>query len=430
MSFYVYDAGFVIATSIAKRPFPTRKPDRGQSLLFHEFIQSWVGFELVKVLVTYGLQPITLSNKLKTWSPDLHTIFTYMLTKEQKMKTRAEEILEVLFSKTLHCGYWSHVQFGTRKKFFEQNNSVLCLVILTWMRQLQEFFLDVEKLPSNGNWNKWGKYTGVTSNPYTKNAPLLNINFSTIEKPGFIEQITSVHQFKPNEEVPGVCTSLEEWAFRILKPKHQVQFTELVEYDVESEERFIRANQDDQERFEFSERDLTTDYDKDESEINYDGQYNTETSKNTDLSPFELASQLNVFLDEHLKKAENKLKNTKKKIGVKELQKIKETYNAASAFASIMSLTLQREEVFKNYDEMKKHVADNVVTTIDEDESITGKNYSDSNEVDANVDTEEITRNRPTKRQKLNVRDYFKQNKESDEEFELDESSDDEEKDE
>jgi len=95
-----------------------------------------------------------------------------------------------------------------------------------------------------------------------------------------------------------------------------------------------------------------------------------------------------------------------------------------------MSLTLQREEVFKNYDEMKKHVADNVVTTIDEDESKTGKNYSDSNEVDANVDTEEITRNRPTKRQKLNVRDYFKQNKESDEEFELDESSDDEEKDE
>ena len=86
------------------------------------------------------------------------------------------------------------------------------------------------------------------------------------------------------------------------------------------------------------------------------------------------------------KKAENKLKNAKK-IGVKELQKIKETYNAASAFASIMSLTLQREQIFKNYDEMKKHVADSVVTTIDEDESKTGKNYSDSNEVDANVDT-------------------------------------------
>jgi hypothetical protein len=314
LSFYVYDAGFVIATSIAKRPFPTGKPDRGQSLLFHEFIQSWVGYELVKVLVTYGLQPITLSSELKNWSPDLHTIFTYMLTKDQKMKTRAKEILEVLFSKTLHCGYWSHVQFGTRKKFFEQNNSILCLVVLTWMRQLQEFFLNVDNLPSNGNWNKWGKYTGVSTNPYKQTMPLANINFSTLEKPGVIEQITSIDQFKPNEEVLGVCTSLEEWAFRILKPKHQVQLRELVNYDFESEERFLRATQDELERFEFSERDLTTNHDEDESEINYDGQYNTETSKNTELSPFELACQLNVFLDEHLKKAEKRLKTAKKKL--------------------------------------------------------------------------------------------------------------------
>ncbi len=39
LSFYVYDAGFVIATSIARQPL-TGKADRGQSLLFHEFIQS------------------------------------------------------------------------------------------------------------------------------------------------------------------------------------------------------------------------------------------------------------------------------------------------------------------------------------------------------------------------------------------------------
>ena len=134
LSFYVYDAGFVIATSIARQPFPTGKPDRGQSLLFHEFIQSWIGYELVKVLVTFGLQPITLSSTLSKWSPDLHTIFTYMLTKNQKMKGRAEEILELLFSKTLHCGYWSHVQFGTRTKFFDQSNSVLSLDVLTWLR--------------------------------------------------------------------------------------------------------------------------------------------------------------------------------------------------------------------------------------------------------------------------------------------------------
>ncbi len=83
LSFYAYDAGFVIATSIAWRP-STGKADRGQSLLFHKFIQSWIGYELVKVLVTFGLQPITLSSTLSKWSPDLHTIFTYMLTKNHE----------------------------------------------------------------------------------------------------------------------------------------------------------------------------------------------------------------------------------------------------------------------------------------------------------------------------------------------------------
>jgi hypothetical protein len=97
LSFYIYDAGFVIANSIARQPFGTDKPDRGQSLLFHEFIQSWVGYKLVKVLVTFGLQPTTLKSNLKDWSKDLHNIFTYMQTKNPDLEGRAEEILDVLF---------------------------------------------------------------------------------------------------------------------------------------------------------------------------------------------------------------------------------------------------------------------------------------------------------------------------------------------
>ena len=55
LSFYIYDARFVIAKSIARQPFGTGKADRGQSLLFHEFMQSWVGYKLVKVLVMFRL---------------------------------------------------------------------------------------------------------------------------------------------------------------------------------------------------------------------------------------------------------------------------------------------------------------------------------------------------------------------------------------
>jgi hypothetical protein len=113
--FYIYDAGSVIANTIARQPFGLGKADRGQSLLFHEFIQSWVGYELVKVLVTFGLQPTRLNNSLKEWSKDLHDIFSYMLTKKPELKGRVNEILDMLFNKTLHNGHWSRVQFGTKK---------------------------------------------------------------------------------------------------------------------------------------------------------------------------------------------------------------------------------------------------------------------------------------------------------------------------
>jgi hypothetical protein len=53
LSWYVYDAGQVIATKISKKP--TTGIDRGDRLVFQEFIQSWVGYELVKVLNVFGL---------------------------------------------------------------------------------------------------------------------------------------------------------------------------------------------------------------------------------------------------------------------------------------------------------------------------------------------------------------------------------------
>jgi hypothetical protein len=192
LSFYIYDAGYVIANSISRQLFGTGKADRDQSLLFHKFIQSWVGYELVKVLVSLGLQPITLNSSLKNWSKDLQDIFTYMRSKNLDLKGRAEEILEVLFTETLHSGHWSRVQFGARTKFFEQSNGILSLVVLTWLHQLQQFFLDDEHKHKNGDWNNLGKYTGVTTNSMKDTTPLANINFSAAAKPKVLTQITNI----------------------------------------------------------------------------------------------------------------------------------------------------------------------------------------------------------------------------------------------
>jgi hypothetical protein len=154
-----------------------------------------------------------------------------MQSKNPDLKGRAEEILEVLFTKTLHSGHWSCVQFGERTKFFEQSNRILSLVVFTWLRQLQQFFLDDKHGHKNGNWKNLGKYTGVTTNPMKDNTPLANINFSAAAKPKVPTQITNVDQFKPKEDITGVCTSLEEWALRILKPNQTVQLQDLVDTD-------------------------------------------------------------------------------------------------------------------------------------------------------------------------------------------------------
>jgi hypothetical protein len=100
--FYVYDAGSVITTSIARLPFT--QANRGQSLLFHEFMQSLVGYELVKVLETFGLQLFTLSDSLKEWSPDLYDIFSYMQTKKSEMK---ENTLQIVCPFQSNSAYWA-----------------------------------------------------------------------------------------------------------------------------------------------------------------------------------------------------------------------------------------------------------------------------------------------------------------------------------
>jgi hypothetical protein len=149
----------------------------------------------------------------------------------------------VLFDKdkTLHSGHWTRVHFGTKSKFFERPNGILSLVVLTWMRQLQQFFLNEEKKDQNGDWNTLGKYTGITTNNMKETTPLANINFSSVSTPNTLTQITKVKQVKPTEEIKGVCTSLEEWALCILSAPEQIQLKELYNNDSETQHRVDRV---------------------------------------------------------------------------------------------------------------------------------------------------------------------------------------------
>ncbi len=49
-------------------------------------MQKWVGYELVKVLWIFGLQPIGIREDLQSWSPDLYILFMYFKDKKKNAK--------------------------------------------------------------------------------------------------------------------------------------------------------------------------------------------------------------------------------------------------------------------------------------------------------------------------------------------------------
>jgi hypothetical protein len=204
-------------------------------------MQSWLGYELIKVLINFGLQPTTLNASLEHWSPDLYNLFTYHVkSKKADMAKNASRVVNVLFNKTLHSGHWIKVKFGTMQDFNRRQNKTLTLVVLTWLRQLQQYFLQRPN-DNNGDWSKLGKDCGMTTNHFKSTTPLANINFSQHLQQHVPELITHVKDFKPLENRDGVCTSLKKWALRILTPDEKFPLENLYNKDKETRRRFDHA---------------------------------------------------------------------------------------------------------------------------------------------------------------------------------------------
>ena len=240
----------------------------------------------------------------------------------------------------------------------------MSLLVLTWLRQLQQFFLNDEHKAENGDWNTLGKYTGTTSN-LLKETPLANINFSTASETTTLQQITNINQFKPKEDIKGVCTSLEEWALRILSPETELQVDELYNNDAETHARVERViaseAQKPQQKFQitttvlpFTEENI----DSTTEEIKLDG-LDTTTRRNDERSNQELALMVNKILIESLEKAD-KIKKTKKKPSIKEIENMKKAYNAASAFTTIMNNVLNSRKGYVDFQEMNQDMLDQI----------------------------------------------------------------------
>lgn len=236
LSWYIHDASYIVSTKIAKK-IQTIGTDRGEVLVFQQFMYSWVCYECVKLLAVFGIQP-TVRNDIAEWSPELDDLFKYFTNKNgnESLQHSAENTFEILMSKTDHCGIFGKHSFGTKLYLKKSSNPVLPLVILTWLRQLQQYFCIQDEDNEDRDWNSHGRYCATNS----KNVDggfgnLNNINMSVAgERDPTL--VTDVSQFIPDKK-KGVTTSLEEWAGRILNPHVNIKLI-----DKESTDRLKSAS--------------------------------------------------------------------------------------------------------------------------------------------------------------------------------------------
>jgi hypothetical protein len=104
LSWYVSDASLIIAKCLAELKDAVKK-DRGSPGVYHEMIQTWVTYELVKVTFIFGLNP-SPNDSLNDFAPETDNYIAYLRMgdedKEHMDDTKA--IHELLMKHTLHTG--------------------------------------------------------------------------------------------------------------------------------------------------------------------------------------------------------------------------------------------------------------------------------------------------------------------------------------
>jgi hypothetical protein len=127
----------------------------------------------------------------------------------------AEKCLSTLFdvSITEHWASFPRAEFGTKQNFKKNQNFAIPLVILTWNRMLQEYFM---KDPEH---TFFGLGDYCVQKKREKDTPYDNIFMSPND--GVEVKVNSFTCFQPNKNLdssPVVCPSLLQWAEYLLTP--------------------------------------------------------------------------------------------------------------------------------------------------------------------------------------------------------------------
>jgi hypothetical protein len=115
LSWYVSDALLIIAKYLAKLKDAVKK-DKGSPGVYHELIQTWVTYELVKVIYIFGLNPAP-NECLNKFAPEIDNYIAYPRKGDEMEENRdnAKTIHEHLMRYTLHSRVFQKCSFAKVK---------------------------------------------------------------------------------------------------------------------------------------------------------------------------------------------------------------------------------------------------------------------------------------------------------------------------
>ena len=103
--------------------------DRGAPGIYQEMIQTWVTYELVKVLYIYGLNPKP-NDSIEIFAPVIETYIHYLRFWEEDLEDEARVKHELFHDLTLHTGVFKKCSFAKVQKTTWDEDIKFMLLIL------------------------------------------------------------------------------------------------------------------------------------------------------------------------------------------------------------------------------------------------------------------------------------------------------------
>ena len=300
---------------------------------------------------------------------------------------KAFEILDLLFDKTEHISYFGKMNFGSKEKFKTATYSSLYLLILTWLRQLEQYFYNFDGNDDfDGDWNKHGKYYATTS--MMKPAPLANIHMANEDE--IKTPVTDVSFFEPTHR-DGVCVSLEEWGARIFEPHDKHVLRDAKRGCEKTHERFNRSINT-REEFSFTTTDLSSSkvlndndderQEREEAAMAYDISPDRHKDQKKEMLFYNISRGIKLLLN----KSEPKINKKKKTMKKGEEDDIAIATRAASSLLALVNGLDNKSNKFNELDVMQNHMS-NLITA--QNEKKTGTNNKKQNSATKKTDSGE-----------------------------------------